>query len=122
MKTSPTISAFDVVLVSVFLAVALGGGYLKIIGTEMVAAIITGCLAFLAMRVKVLSTSSTTESSETTTTTTKKTDEKHPAEEGSPDKPAEPHHSHRILVADNGSIKVEDVDTPPEGLKVDAKP
>lgn len=96
MKVSP----FDIVLVSIFLAVALIGGYFKILGPEMVAAIVTGCLAFLAMRVKALGGNG-------------KVEEKPKDEDGAvPTEKLEAGHSHRILVGENGSVKIEDV-TPP---------
>lgn len=101
MKISP----LDVVLVALFLSVAIVGGYLKILGTELVAAIVTGCLAFLAMRIKLLGGKDETKTNP-------------PAEEGAPDKAMEGHHSHRITVGENGSMKVEDMASTPDEHKI----
>jgi len=128
------VSAFDIVLVSVFLAVALIGGYFKILGPEMVAAIVTGCLAFLAMRVKARGTSETTIKTTETKETTRTT---HVAEDGAPDKQVEGHHSVKLLLNGNGSVKSVEIDDIPDrtddakvveepdakvDAKVDAKP
>ncbi len=101
MKLSP----LDVVLVCAFLTAAIIGGNLKVLSPQLVAAIITGALAFLAMRVKVMGTKEKAE---------EKPKER---EDGAPDKPLEKHHSHRILVDDDGSIKVEDVTPDPDADK-----
>lgn len=109
MKISP----LDVVLVALFLVVAIVGGYLKVLTPQLVATIITGALAFLAMRIKVLGGAAVEEKDAKSAK-----DEEKPQEltDGTPDKPLEGHHSHRLLIGDNGSVKVEDVTPEPKTL------
>lgn len=102
MKLSP----LDVVLVCAFLVFALVGGYLKVLTPQLVAAIVTGALAFLAMRVKVMGAK----------------EKPKEVEDGAPDKPLEKHHSHRVIVGTNGSVTIEDMDSPAVADKPEEKP
>lgn len=102
-------SILDVVLVGIFLATAIIGGALGVLSKELVAAIITAAVAFLAARGKALFDKTKAEEKQGR-------DEKDEqlTEDGAPNKPMDGHHSHRLLIGENGSVKVEDVPALPD--------
>lgn len=112
---TPKVSPLDVALVCFFFTGALIGRYCNVLSTELTAAVITACLAFLAMRVKVLGTK---DDAVPAPDKDKTADDHHAAsqDDDAVAQPADHGHSHRILVNGSGKITVEDVDTPPNGV------
>ena len=119
-------SLLDVVLVAVFLTAAIVGGALGVLSKELVAAIITASVAFLAARGKTLFDKNARsekrikeegvedrqdkkeERAEDRLDEKKGVPDK--AAEGVPDKALEPGHSHRIVIAPNGTVTIENLD------------
>lgn len=118
-------SILDVVLVAIFLTAAIVGGALGVLSKELVAAIITAAVAFLAARGKALfdknkasekkaddqrAEDKADAKQEQQDADEKKADEEKAADDAAvPDKPLEPttSHSNKITITPNGTVTIE---------------